>query len=333
MRYSSLPLLLAWSLASAQSADSDPFSLVPGWPSGLVGLNISQVTAAAVLGKQVLVAQRGEDPRAPFMLLFNTASGALEGSWSSNGSLASPHGVVAAGDGVHVWVSDISGASVDLYTAAGALVARTGTHGTPGSGTSPPQYSHVADAAPRKGGGLLIADGDGGANNRVALLSPDASAPGGAHWVWGVGGEGTGLGQFQSPHSVALQAGTDTAWVADRGNNRLQALDASTGAVRGVWDSACLAGGQPWGVRLDEKRARMLVADGLNGRVFVLNLTDAGSGAGNAPLGACSPATLLQTLDIGVPLKPHELAIDDLNGDLYVACVGTPTWVLKYAAA
>lgn len=330
MTFSSAALLaLLLPLASGQLA------LVPGWPAGLLGLNITRLTAGAVVGaggaRQVLVAQRGTV--LPFMLLLNAETGALEGSWSGSPDLTSPHGLVAAADGTSVWVADIGGASVSLFTAAeGHLLATIGTHGKPGSGTSPPQFSAPADIAPRKGGGVLVSDGDGGKNSRVALLSPDATAPGGAHWLWGVGGNGSALGQFDSPHSIALQAGTDTAWVADRGNNRLQALDAATGTVRGVWEASCFGGGQPWAVRVDEPRARLFVGDGLFGRVYVLNVTDAGGESGSAPLGSCSPSTLLQTLDIGAPLIPHELAVDSSSGDLYVAALGPPAWLFKYAS-
>jgi hypothetical protein len=40
--------------------------------------------------------------------------------------------------------------------------------------------------------------------------------------LYGVGGAGTGPGQFSSPHSVAYEnaGGNSRMWVADRGNGR-----------------------------------------------------------------------------------------------------------------
>ncbi len=85
-------------------------------------------------------------------------------------------------------------------------------------------------------------------------------------------------------------------------------------------------GGTPWGVRFDPIRNRTFVADGTNGVVYVL----AGPAVSTSSPGPC---TLLDTLQVGVPNKPHELAVDLMNGYMYVAGVGVPATLQRWIPA
>lgn len=289
---------------------------------------VGQVTAASVSGAFVTIAQRNDS--LPFFFVFSTTSGGKPiREWGNTSTLSSPHGMhdVRSNEN-EVWVCDIAGNVVILFdSTTSEKLAVIGT-GKKGNGLDPLEFSSVADVAPLQNGALIIADGDGGSNSRVVRVDVNASSPSGYSTVWAVGGNGTKIGQFQSPHSVAHHNTNNLAWIADRGNNRLQALDADSGSVVGVWENSCFNNGQPWGVRVDEQRHVLIVADGLLGNVYILNLDDAGP---KGSFGKCTPSTLLQTITVGVAPKPHELAIDYSTGDFYLSNVGTPTSAQKYA--
>jgi hypothetical protein len=94
----------------------------------------------------------------------------------------------------------------------------------------------------------------------------------------------------------------------------------STGSFVGQWDGACFGkGGVPWGVRMDDSRDTVVVADGTNFAVYVLAL-----GGG----GTTEPCKLLQTI-VTPDCQAHELAVDSATGDVYVACVGTSATVKR----
>ena len=75
---------------------------------------------------------------------------------------------------------------------------------------------------------LIVADPDGvrTGSDRRPISSP-ASTPRGEQ-VWTRGASGTGVGQFDYPASLFAD-GDGRLFVVDRGNARVQALDAATG--------------------------------------------------------------------------------------------------------
>lgn len=312
-------------LLLAAPAAGQLYSLDASFPArGAIPPGVSRVTAVAVLpgaagATEVHVAQRNAS--VPFFLVLDAASGGLLRTY--NGSLTSPHGALADAASGSVWVADIAGGRVQQYAAAsGALLRSVGSEGT---GVNPLQFSAVADVALTPAGDVLVSDGDGGANNRVLKLS-------GANLsdvLWGVGGAGSGPGQFSSPHSVAYEPGSARALVADRGNGRVQFLDADSGRVLGQWalaaDCGLPAAALPWGLRVDAPRQRLLVVDGATGHFYALALPTAPPGS---PPGGC--IVLQSTAVAPTASNPHELAVDPTTGDVYVALVGVPTGVLRF---
>jgi DNA-binding beta-propeller fold protein YncE len=327
-------LVAAAAAATSCASAATIFTLDPSWPVGIQGLNVSSITATAVTtnsktgASEIHVAQRGTAE--PFILVFDSAQGALLRKWGGN--ITSPHGMYAQGN--VLYVTDVGDATVKVFDADdGLLVGMAGTPGKPGGGVDPPQFSVPADVAVTGAGYVLVSDGDGGTNNRVLELVPPAS---GSNWNvnYGVGGNGTGPGQFQSPHSIAYQAATKQFWVANRGDSRLDAFDAETGLYVGSWDGPSCFNGIPWGVRLDEKRGYMLVADGTNGFLYVLGIPPTMKGAHLRGSQRAFPAcTMLQSINVGASRKPHELAIDAATGDVYLAGVGTPATIQRYVHA
>jgi len=304
------------------------------------GVNVTEVTAVAVVGRVAYVVQRGTG--APFVLPYDAVSGAPAGPGWGGGSdedVTSPHGAQAApGAGGLVWLTDITNHTVKaLVAATGELRAVVGTPGKAGSGTGAGvQFSAPADVAvDAVTGTVYVSDGDGGSNNRVVALDGATLAS-----VLVVGGLGAGDGQFNSPHALAWDAATQAVYVADRGNGRIVALagagtPAGGGAWLGEWNvSACtgVPAAAPWGVRLAPAQGVMLVADGATGYLWAL-------AAPRLAGGALAPCALVQTLPVcpaGSPdagCKPHELAVVDATGDAYLAAVGTPTFVRRYTAA
>lgn len=311
--------------AGAVAAAASTYVLDPNWPTDFSSLNVSKVTAVAVaVGadgvKEVHVAQRGT--ALPFILVY-AVNGTLIRTWGQS-NVVSPHGLFAvppAGSGLPstLWVTDVGAATVKLFGIDTSLLATIGTAGHAGSGIDPAQFSEPADVTVIAAqGNVLVSDGDGGINNRVLVFQSD----GGLYKVQQViGGGGSAPGNFSSPHSIAYHAPTDSIWVADRGNNRLQAFNASTFGVLGEWTSGCFNGGSPWGVRVDARRGIVAVADGQFGKLYVLQMP------ANGVLGACQ---LLQEVDVGVARVPHELDIDYDTGDIYLAGVGTVPTIQRY---
>ena len=115
---------------------------------------------------EVFVAQHG----APGVLVFSE-NGTFKRSFGED-VLSTPHGMRAnTSNGVHsLWVEDfgIQGKCLRQFEAqTGKLLSTIGTPGNGGSSLTPLQFDNVADVAFTSDGGFVIADGDGGVNNRV----------------------------------------------------------------------------------------------------------------------------------------------------------------------
>lgn len=315
----------------AAPAAAPLYVLDASWPAPHAAYNISQVTAVAVVGGEVHVAQRGAGC-APVVVFASSGGAALRG-WGA-GTLTSVHGLSAHAG--RIFATDILQGTVKEFDAAsGALLRAAGTPGQHGAGLSPPQFAAPADVAVTAASLVVVSDGDGGANNRVLALAPaDLSV------AWGSGGPGdnsSAPGAYSSPHSVAYDAAADALLVADRGNARVQLLDAKTGLWLGEWRTgACFT--TPWGIRVDAARSIMYVADGDHGVLTIASYAGAAdAAAAAAAAGAVDRATapplrctLLQNISVGVPEKPHELEFDAATRDVYLAGVGTPPTIQRY---
>jgi DNA-binding beta-propeller fold protein YncE len=324
-----LPLLLLALLPRSEAS----YVLDATWPVDFPTFhNLSQVTAVAVAqtssGTQVHVAQRGAVN--PWFLVFDAQQGKLLYTWGNSSVIASPHGANSPRSST-LYVTDIVNGTILLFDVTASPPELKSRVGAKGSALSPVEFSAPADLVLTARGDLLVSDGDGGSNNRVlSLAGPDFKQV-----QWHVGGLGKGVGEFNSPHSVAYFALADVVVVADRDNNRIVFLAAATGDWLGEWDSlSCLkvapnAAGTVWGVRVDNRRSTLFVADGVNGKLYVLSLPGTGWSAASFP--SCAGA-LAQTLDVpaGATCKPHELAVDEESGAVYVVGVATPPVAVRF---
>jgi DNA-binding beta-propeller fold protein YncE len=159
-----------------------------------------------------------------------------------------------------VWVTDRGDMQAFKFSPEGRLLMTLGKKGVTGDNTSQDTFNGMADVAVAKNGDVFIADGEG-PNTRVAKFSGDGKF---IDW-WG--GKGTGPGQFDVPHSIAIDS-KGRVYVADRSNNRIQIFD-ENGKFLNQWTNF----GTPWGLFI--KGDLIYVVDGTeNNRLLVAGIED-----------------------------------------------------------
>ena len=159
-----------------------------------------------------------------------------------------------------VWTTDRGDMQALKFSSEGKLLLTLGKKGVTGDNTSQDAFNGMADLAVAKNGDIFIADGEG-PNTRVVKFSKDGKF---IKW-WG--GKGTGPGQFDTPHSIAIDS-KGRVYVADRSNNRIQIFD-QDGKFLNQWTNF----GTPWGVSV--KDDLIYVVDGTaNNCLFIANIKD-----------------------------------------------------------
>jgi peptidylamidoglycolate lyase len=238
---SAIVVLAVVSSSVAQTSQtSEPYSVVHGWPQLPDGFVLGQVSGVAVDShNHVFVFHRAENSwaadkthviTAPTVLCFDGASGKLLASWGQNRFLE-PHGLRIDRDD-NVWLTDRALQQVFKFSHDGKLLLSIGTERT--SGLDGTHFNLPADIAFARDGSIYVADGYG--NNRIAKFSADGK------FLLDWGRKGTADGEFDLPHSVAVDA-QGLVYVADRNNARIEVFDAS-GKFSKTWKSNEL--GRPW---------------------------------------------------------------------------------------
>lgn len=325
-----LVLLVAVCTPLVARASPATYKLDTTWAPEIGAYNVSLITAVASdwAASEVHMAQR--NTYAPPVLVLDEATGRVKRSWGAK-VVTSIHGMHMSHPGTDddggsstaqqpiVWITDVGAHVVRSLTTQGMPLSEVGDSGVAGTGLHPLQFGNVADVSADRGHGrLFVSDGDGGVNNRWLALNAST-----LDLLYAVGGAtGTGPSQFSSPHSVAYHARTDTVWIADRGNNRTQTFRAADGKFLGMWKCA----GQPWGVRIDNSRDTLFVADGIANTVSVFDL----AGASATGPGACTAAGPTQSVAVGRGQDhAHEMAVNEVTGTVYVTAVDTPTMLQR----
>jgi len=144
-------------------------------------------------------------------------------------------------------------------------------------------FRQVTDVAWDKAGNTYISDGY--INSRVAKVDKDGN------WLKSWGEPGSGPGQFDTPHSLAVDA-EGNVYVADRGNRRIQVFDGEGKFLRQItidvpadpdWrpaignkpaqPSGSRAPGAPWAICITPPPHQVLYSsDGFPGRIYKLSL-------------------------------------------------------------
>ncbi|XP_066467455.1 NHL repeat-containing protein 3 [Tiliqua scincoides] len=254
----------------------------------------------------VYVGQRGNN--VPKVLVFSE-EGYLLQAW--NTSVEMPHGIFAASTPnlTSVWITDVGtgkyGHTIQQYSSSGKLLQVIGTPGKAGSGVNPLQFDQPAEIFVEETGDLYIVDGDGGMNNRLVKLTPDFKT------LWLRGENGTGVAQFRIPHSVTVDS-VGRVWVADRGNQRIQVFDKTTGEWLGSW-SSCFREDSPYSVRFSADEKYVIVAHLNTDKISILAAPPIGS------IGNCDVVDIIQLAE---NVKPHLVDVSMRTGAVYVAEIG-----------
>ncbi|HEV2287576.1 MAG TPA: peptidyl-alpha-hydroxyglycine alpha-amidating lyase family protein [Candidatus Acidoferrales bacterium] len=144
-------------------------------------------------------------------------------------------------------------------------------------------FRQVTDVAWDAAGNTYISDGY--INSRVAKVDKDGN------WLMSWGGPGDKPGQFNTPHSIAVDA-AGRVYVADRGNRRIQVFDGNGKFLRQITIDApappdarppignkaanprgTMAPGAPWAICITPGPHQVLYsADAFPGRIYKLSL-------------------------------------------------------------
>ena len=189
----------------------DWFQLPDGFPLG-------NCHGLAVDGRgHVFLLQQNGNPSYPAVLEFSS-EGRYLGGWG-NSFARGGHGLLLtrSREEEHLWVVDSETRVVVRCQLDGTELQRLPVPAHPiyASGTA---YLPT-DVAVAPDGRIFVSDGYGGF--LIHVYAPDGS------WITSFGGPGTGPGQFNCPHGLAIDAGGSEPRlvVADRRNIRLQLFD------------------------------------------------------------------------------------------------------------
>ena len=159
------------------------------------------------------------------------------------GMFVVPHAVVIDRDD-NLWIVDAGvvesakGNQIFKFSPSGQLLLTLGKAGV--RGTDPGLFNEPSDLTIAPNGDIYVADGHIAAksNGRIVRLSKDGA------FIEAFGSKGAGPGQFDCPHSIALDS-RGRIFVGDRTNNRIQIL-----SPRGEFIAEWRQFGRPSGVRI-----------------------------------------------------------------------------------
>ena len=291
------------------------------WPQPSVASMIGQVSGVGVdsLGN-VFVFHRadrvweGEELGlelipSPTVFILDAETGELVDSWGSN-MFVMPHGLTIDQDD-NLWLTDVGLHQVFKFDREGNLLMALGERGVAGDDTS--HFNMPTDVAVASDGSFYVSDGYG--NSRIMKFSPDGT------YLTSWGSKGTAPGQFDIPHSIALDS-QGHVYVADRGNARLQIFD-EDGKFITQWKSASL--GRPWAVRINSQGYIFLIDGGDQSqfwpdRARILKLDPAGNILASFGSYGDAPSQFIW---------PHAIAIGP-DDELYIGEVSTGMRIQKF---
>ena len=177
----------------------------------LQGVKVDMISsvAAAPDGTLYLI-QRGKDAD-PVIVVDRT--GRVLRSWGK-GMYEIPHAIRLDAQG-NVWTVDAASSMIYEFSREGKKLFEISVGGQPANHRSP--FKGTTDIAFGSKGQLYISDGY--ANARVL----EYTRQGKPVRAWGT--PGTGPGEFNLPHGIAIDNATGTIFVADRENGRIERFD------------------------------------------------------------------------------------------------------------
>jgi sugar lactone lactonase YvrE len=220
------------------------------------GMNFGGVSGVAINSKgHILVLHRGAQPLMEF-----DAGGRFIRALAA-GLLERPHGLrIDAED--NIWIADGGAHIVLKLNPQGRIVMVLGTKGSPGEWHEAGFLRHFTepnDVAIGARGEIYVTQGHGKGDSRVLKFDRDGK------FIQTWGGKGDAAGQFNVPHSIAIDA-HGLVYVADRGNKRIQIFDADGGFIR-EWPLF----GTPAGLFIGAE-PYVYLANGHHGQIIKLDL-------------------------------------------------------------
>jgi DNA-binding beta-propeller fold protein YncE len=188
----------------------------------------------------------------------------------------------------NIWTTDVGAHVVLKLSPDGRVLLSLGRMRTPGDDVL--HFNQPTDVAFDREGNIYVADGEG--NSRVLKFNKYGNV------LLGWGMKGSGPGQFDLPHSIAIDG--DLVYVGDRENARIQIFDLSGRYLR-EWKV-----GHPYGLVMAPDHF-IYMSDAIAGRILKINRDGSVAGVLEGP----AP-------DKGRHFDPHSLAIDK-DGSIFTA--------------
>ena len=265
-----------------------PHRVVKDWAKLPDGWNFGETSGVTTdKNDNVWVFNRGPHP-----VIQLDKNGKFLKAWTEV-PIVSAHGMKVDPSG-NIWTIDVKGHTLFQFSPAGKIQMVFGNAGrAPGNDDSIDAFNEPTAVSFLPDGGFFVSDGY--KNSRVLKFDKD----GVFQLKWG--SRGTGDGQFNLVHDVALDS-KGLVYVADRLNERVQVFD-QNGKFVTKWTGL----GSPWGLAFSAKENAFYICDGKNDRIIKVNLD-------GQLMGVLSGPGKTQ----GRLHFPHHMAIDS-DGSLYVA--------------
>ncbi len=249
-------LLRSWLLtgivltgALAQNVPELGYKNVPNWPTLPGGWNFGETSGIAVNSQgHVFVFNRSDHPLIEFDANGKFVRSVAEGMFSRTHALR-----IDAQD--NIWATDDGGDMIMKMNKDGRVLMVLGRRHRKASDHV--SFNRPTDLAFAPNGDFYISDGYG--NSRVVKYSKEGE------YITEWGKKGSGPGEFNIPHSVALDA-KGRVYVGDRENHRLQIFDGD-GKFLAQWTHV----GSPWGLVITPDQ-RIFIGDGYANQVLVTDL-------------------------------------------------------------
>jgi hypothetical protein len=228
-------IVIVWPVLGQQSVPPIAFTSVPNYPNLPVGMNFGEVAGVAVNSKgHVFVFSRSNSATGP---AFGAAAAQLF-EFDQNGNYVREIGKglyawseahsVRVDKNDNIWAIDKGSNMIVRFNPQGRVVWVFGRHQEAADGAEPLEhpdpplprvdgyFRQPTDIAWDSQGNIYITDGY--INSRVAKIDKNGE------WAKSWGTKGTEPGQFNLPHSIAIDL-QDNIYVGDRSNHRIQVFD------------------------------------------------------------------------------------------------------------
>ena len=213
--------------AYAQSSLFDKYDVnMTKWaqlPAGTVWGGVTTWVAADGKGTVIVLVRK-----APYFRVFTT-DGKFIKSWGDEGLFNEAHSVQFDHDGF-IWATDPNDHLVHKFSSDGKLLMTLGKKGVAGDNTSHDTFNRPNAVAIASNGDIFVSDGY--VNSRIVRFAKDGT------FIKIIGGaKGSGPGQLQLPHGVAIDS-KGRLLVADSDNKRISVFD-KDGKFIENWAAPC----------------------------------------------------------------------------------------------